>query len=153
MILTYHLGSVAPVGDCHVLAKAIGWCGGIAMPLNSLLFFFRVRAVFNSNKFIVTLFGLLWLATLGCLSAPFAVDGIHIGTTQYCVNSDVKSYSSAGIVIIAVHDTLVFFAITIKLTMFSLADTWPERIRTFFSGRGMGFMSKALLTTGQLYYL
>ncbi|KAI0795904.1 hypothetical protein C8Q75DRAFT_711227 [Abortiporus biennis] len=152
-ILTSLIFQVGQVGDCHALAKAIGWCGALAMPLNSLLFFFRVRAVFNSNRIIVFLFGLLWLATLGCISAPFAVDGIHIGTTKNCVNSNVKSYSSAGIIIVGVHDTLVFFAITTRLTMYSLADNWAERIKAFFSGKGMGHMSKTLLMTGQLYYL
>ncbi|KAI0795924.1 hypothetical protein C8Q75DRAFT_711126 [Abortiporus biennis] len=152
-ILTALIFQVGSVDDCHALAKAIGWFGGIAMPLNSLLFFFRVKAVFNHSRVMVTLFGLLWLATLGCISAPFAVDGIHIGTTRNCVNSSVKSYSSAGIIIVAVHDTLVFFAITFRLTSYSLADTWPEQVKTFFSGRGMGKMSKTLLHTGQLYYL
>lgn len=81
------------------------------------------------------------------------MDGIHIGTTRFCVNSDVKPFSSAGIVVVAVHDTLVFLAIGIRLVMFSLADTWSERFKTFLSGKGMGNVSRALLHTGQLYYL
>ncbi|KAI0789314.1 hypothetical protein C8Q75DRAFT_807408 [Abortiporus biennis] len=152
-ILTAFIFAVGYVDNCHALAKTIGWCGAAAMPLNSLLFFFRVKAVFNNNPIVVVLFGILWLATLGCISAPFAVDGTSIGTTRSCVSTSVQSYSSAGIIIVAVHDTLVFFAITIKLTMSSLADSWTQQLRTFFSGRGMGKMSRTLLMSGQLYYL
>ncbi|KAL4252108.1 hypothetical protein ABKN59_001784 [Abortiporus biennis] len=141
------------IEDCHGLAKSIGWFGGIAMPLNSLLFFFRAKAVFNDNKPVVYSFALLWIAMLGCLSAPFAVDGAeYIGTMRYCVTSTVKPYSAAGIFIIGVHDTVVFFAITLRLTVISSAETWYDRVKMFFSGRGMGSISKVLLTSGQLYY-
>lgn len=102
---------------------------------------------------VIAFFGLLWLATFSAITAPFGVDGTHIGTTQFCINSDVKSFSSAGLIVGAAHDTLVFLAITVRLLMYSLADTWTARFRAFFSGRGMGNISKALLHTGQQYYL
>ena len=131
----------------------IGWCAAFAVPLNSLLFFFRIRAVFSQNNAVLTFFGFLWLSTFAAITAPFGVDGIHIGTTKFCINSDVKSFSSAGIVVGAVHDTLVFLAIATRLVMFSLADTWTSRFKAFLNGNGMGNVSKALLHTGQLYYL
>ncbi|KAH8105157.1 hypothetical protein BXZ70DRAFT_998341 [Cristinia sonorae] len=145
--------NTATVEDCHALAKAIGWFGAMALPLNCLLFFFRIRALFNQNQLVVVFFGLLWLATFTSITAPFGVDGTHIGTTKYCVNSDVKSFSSAGIVVVAVHDTLVFLAITAKLSTYSMADTWSDRIKSILSGDGLGAVSRALLQTGQLYYL
>ncbi|TCD66862.1 hypothetical protein EIP91_000816 [Steccherinum ochraceum] len=145
---------VASVGDCHKLAQAIGWLGACALPLNSLLFFFRARAVFNKNKILVALFAVLWLGTLGgSLTAPFAVDGIHIGTTSNCVNSNVKPFASAGSIAVAVNDTLVFLAISTQLMMYSLASTWSSRIKAFMKGQGLGQISKTLLQTGQLYYM
>ncbi|THH31273.1 hypothetical protein EUX98_g2912 [Antrodiella citrinella] len=152
-ILTSLIFQVAPVANCHILAKAIGWCGAFALPLNSLLFFFRIRAVFGRSNAVITFFGFLWLATFAAISAPFGVDGTHIGTTMFCVNSDVQAFSSAGIVVVAVHDTMVFLAITTRLVMYCLADTWFARFKAFFSGKGMGNVSKALLQTGQMYYL
>lgn len=140
------------MNNCHALAKTIGWCGAFALPLNSLLFFFRIRAVFNQSRIIKYSFLALWLATLSAIAAPFAVDGTHIGTTKNCINSNVKQYSSAGIVVVAVHDTSVFMAISMRLLMYSFADGWSQRLKTFFSGGGMGNMSKALLKSGQLYY-
>ncbi|KAH8082421.1 hypothetical protein BXZ70DRAFT_959054 [Cristinia sonorae] len=145
---------VASVGDCHKLAKAIGWLGVFGLSFNSLLFFFRVRAVFNRDKVIVGVFAVLWLGTSGAaLTAPFAVDGIHIGTTKHCVNSNVKSFASAGIIATAANDTLIFLAISTQLVMYSLADTWTSRIKAFMRGQGLGQISKSLLQTGQLYYL
>lgn len=145
---------VAPVNDCHALAKAIGWCGAFALPLNSLLFFFRIRAVFSTSWMTQLFFFCTWLGVFGgALTAPFGVDGVHIGTTMNCVNSNVKAYSSAGSIVVALNDTMVFIAISVRLLMYSLADTWDERFKVFFSGRGMGNMSKSLLQTGQLYYL
>ncbi|KAI0072615.1 hypothetical protein K474DRAFT_1678508 [Panus rudis PR-1116 ss-1] len=153
-VLTTFTFQVAPVGSCHALAMAIGWTGGFAISLNSILFFYRVRAVFANKKIVVYFFAFLWLATFGCaMTIPFGVDGVHIGTTKNCVNSDVKPFSSAAMIVIAVNDTLVFFAISVQLLMQSLADTWSERIKAFFSGRGMGNISRSLLHTGQLYYL
>ncbi|CAL1702480.1 unnamed protein product [Somion occarium] len=153
-ITTSFVFQVSAVSDCHALAKAIGWCGAFGLSLNSLLFFFRVKAVFNSSKLITALFAFVWFATFACaLTAPFGVDGIHIGTTGNCVNSNVKTFSSAGLIVVAVNDTLVFIAISTRLMMYSLADTWVDRFKTFFSGKGMGHMSRALLQTGQLYYL
>jgi len=145
---------VASVNDCHQLAKAIGWLGALAFPLNSLLFFFRVRAVFYKTPVIVGLFAVLWLGTLGgSLTAPFAVDGTHIGTTQNCVNSNVKSFGSAGIIATAVNDTLVFLAISTQLVMYTLADSWSSRLKAFMKGKGLGRVSKTLLHSGQLYYM
>ncbi|KAI0072256.1 hypothetical protein K474DRAFT_1605455 [Panus rudis PR-1116 ss-1] len=147
-------GKFAPVGDCHKLAMAIGWTGGFGISLNSLLFFFRVRAVFNQTKIIIAFFALTWLATFGCaMTIPFSVDGVHIGTTKNCVNSDVKPYASAGMIVIAVNDTLVVLAISGQLMMHSLAGSFTEKVRAFFSGKGMGVMSRSILHTGQQYYL
>ncbi|THH31593.1 hypothetical protein EUX98_g2588 [Antrodiella citrinella] len=145
---------VASVPSCHQLAKAIGWLAALAFPLNSLLFFFRVRAVFYKHPLIIAFFALSWLATLGgSLTAPFAVDGVHIGSTQNCVNSNVKSFGSAGIIATAVNDTLVFLAISAQLVMYTLADTWAARVKAFMKGQGLGKVSKTLLQSGQLYYM
>jgi len=156
-ILQSLLFIAGPVNDCQRLVTSIGWCFALAMPLNSLLFFFRVRAVFNQSRGVVMFFAFLWLCTLSCFSDPFAIQGaVHVGTTSICVETSVKSFSSAGIVIVSVHDTLVYLAISLQLTLDNLEYTSPsfkDYVKVFFSGRGMGQISKALLTSGQLYYL
>lgn len=145
---------VASVDNCQVLSRVIGWLTAAALPLNSLLFFFRVKAVFNQSRIIVGFFAFMWLAVLaGALSQPFGIDATHIGTTHKCITTVIKSYCSSGIVIATVNDTLSFIAISVQLLMFSLADTWTARFKVFFSGRGMNHMTKLLMQTGQQYYL
>lgn len=78
----------------------------------------------------------------------------HIGTTQRCINTAVRGYASAPIVLNAVNDTLIFLAISFKIMSFSLVGTtWQARTRSFVEGKGLPGLSKALLQGGQLYYL
>lgn len=143
-----------PVSDCHALAKTIGWLGAFALPLNSLLFLLRARAVFLYSRIAVFGFTLLWLATLSALSIPFSVDGAQIGTTNQCINSQVERLSSAGAVATSVFDTIVFLAISFRILQLSLRTNWKDRLlSSFLSGEGLGWVSKTVLHTGQLYFM
>jgi len=145
-----------PVGNCQMMASTLGWSFAIAMPLNSLLFFFRVQAVFHMSPGIVILFAILWVCTLASISTPFGIHhAIHVGTTNVCVQTDIKKWAMAGNAVIAVHDTLVYLAISIRLTLNNLPHSSyfvKDVLKIFFSGKGIGQISKTLLTTGQLYY-
>lgn len=159
-ILKLEIRIAGPVTHCQHLALSLGWCFALAMPFNSFLFFFRVRAVFRDSPLIVTCFAILWVSTFATISAPFAIDNsISIGSPPICLETDVKGFSNAGPVIIAVHDTVVYFAISFRLSMNSLArgrassNKFMDVIKIFFSGKGVGQISKSLMTTGQLYYL
>ncbi|TCD71616.1 hypothetical protein EIP91_007363 [Steccherinum ochraceum] len=153
-VLTSFIFDVAPVGNCESFVKAIGWIGALAIPLNSLLFLFRIHAIFEGRRDIVGLFTFFWVAVVACsLTAPFSLDGIRIGETMYCTFGRVRPYGSAGIVTSAINDTLVFLAITIKLILNTPAKNSSERMRTLFSGKGMGNISRAVMQGGQQYYL
>jgi len=103
----------------------------------------------------VAFFAFLWVATLGgSITVPFAIEGAHIGPTNHCINTGVKPFSSTGVIIATVNDTLVFLFITYRL----LADTtyddsWRGRFRSFFQGKGLPAFSQSLLQSGQEYYL
>lgn len=145
---------VAPLGDCQKLGKAIGWTGAFAVPLNCLLFFFRVRAVYRNSLAVTVFFGTLCLATLACcMTAPFGFSAAHIGSTRFCTDKEVKSYTSSGFVAATVHDTLIFIAISWRLVSVSFAGTRSARMKSFFRGQYIGPVSRVLLQTGQLYYL
>ncbi|KAH8103799.1 hypothetical protein BXZ70DRAFT_868481, partial [Cristinia sonorae] len=149
-ILSSFLFQVAPIADCHVLVKFIGWMVAITLPLNCLLFFFRIRALFHGNNIVIGIFFVIWLSTFSAMTAPFSIDGAHMGNTRFCVNTEVKEYGSVGFIVGAVHDTIVFLTITIKLSTHSAGGS---KVKAFVSGGGMGSVSRALLKTGQLYYL
>lgn len=172
MPLTFRV--VGTVDQCNRFIMMIGWFFVVAMPSTSLLFLFRVRAVYGNSKIIVYFFGILWLAILGlCAAIPFGIKGgtccflravsipdlrghsaAHIGPTQRCINTEVASYISAPIALNAINDTLIFLAISFRIISFSVAgETGRDKLRSFISGDGLPQLSKGLLQGGQLYYL
>lgn len=138
------------------MAKLAAWAAAIPFPINTLLFLFRILAVFHENRLVIFFFATLWLAiTATALLTPWALEGVPIGDTKYCTTTKVSNDASIGIVISAVNDTLVFLAISARLLGLSNVGlkSWPGRMKTFFTGDGMGKLSFLLLQTGQLYYL
>ncbi|KIJ26206.1 hypothetical protein M422DRAFT_132654, partial [Sphaerobolus stellatus SS14] len=147
--------SVGAVGNCQHLLIAIGCCFAIAVTSNSLLFFFRLRAVFNADPYTIAFFSFMVLATFGGgITVPFGISGTHIGTTNRCLQNGVRAFSSAGIVISTVNDTLVFIAITWRLLQTTTyEDTLRARVKSFFKREGLPAFARALLESGQEYYL
>ena len=131
----------------------VTWIVALALPTNSFLFFIRARGVFFRYPYIVWGFLALWLTTFASITTPFAFEAVQLGPTRWCINSVVRSYSAATFVTIFVFDTTVFLAISFRISTSGMADTWQGRMKAFVTGNGMGNVSKALLKTGQLYYL
>ncbi|EJC99632.1 uncharacterized protein FOMMEDRAFT_112698 [Fomitiporia mediterranea MF3/22] len=154
-VVTSTVFQIGSVGDCQALQVALAVCFVLAVSSTSLLFFFRIRAIFNDEKLVVALFGFLWLCVFaGCMTVPFAIQGTHIGPTVFCVNSNVKPYSSAGIVISAVNDTLVLIAISLRILYnASIDDNVGARVKAFWNGGALPNLSKSILQSGQQYYL
>jgi hypothetical protein len=128
----------------------------VAVSSTALLFFFRVRAIFN-NTYITASFFILWLAVLGAsLTAVVSLSGVHIGTTEYCMFSNFKPYRSSGNIAFALFDTCVFVAITWRVVAGSsktrTAAGEPKGKPDLF-GRYLPAFSRALLQDGQNYYL
>ena len=142
------------VGNCQQLLVAIGSVGTVAVPANSFLMYLRVRAVYNDSVFVKTLFGIFWVGVLGaCVTAPFSLAGGHIGTTQRCIDTNIKAFGAAGLLAAAINDTLIFLVITYRLLTFhTVGNSWSDRLKGFSRGEGMHKMPKLLLQTGQLYY-
>ena len=131
------------------------WTYPLAVAGTALLFFLRVRAVFNRNKFVVAFFVFMWIAVLaGNLTTAWGVVGAKIGSTNYCTIIHVEPYVAFASVITLVNDTLVFLAITWNLMGHAYVN---NSIRTGFRilafGEYMPALSKALLQDGQAYYL
>ena len=128
-----------------------------ALIFTSLLFFFRTRAVFNTYPWVVAFFAGLWLAILGgCLA--FIVEIYELvmvnpasNRDPICINSDVNPILAATTIILLVNDTLVFLAISWRLSRNSY--TLESGIRLLIFGDYLPVFSKALLQDGQAYYL
>ena len=145
------------VKDCQAITLYSAWFAAFAIPLNGLLFFFRIRAVFNDAKSVVLFFAFLWVAVLGCsLAGPFGVKAAYLGEVESCVDILIAKFVSLGPITSWIYDTLVFIAISTKLVSFSFPTkktTWRERLKCFWTGPERGFITRTVLQTGQLYYL
>jgi hypothetical protein len=126
----------------------------IMMPATSILFFIRLRAVYLHDKCIVTFFGSCWLVTVGF----FVFDSAH-GIPR-CSNIDQLAQCFAlqppdawGYIATAAYDTLMYISISWQLTLFAKDEIWQDRLWSFFTGDGLGWLSKVLLQSGQIYYL
>ena len=126
----------------------------------SLLFFFRTRAVFNTYPRVIAFFAGLWLAVLGgCLAfivyvfEPAPVNSAS-NTTPICINSGINPFVAAATIILLINDTLVFLAISWRLSCNSYDPyTLESGIRFLIFGDYLPVFSKVLLRDGQAYYL
>ncbi|KZP15019.1 hypothetical protein FIBSPDRAFT_1048396 [Athelia psychrophila] len=123
---------------------------------NLLLFLFRVRAVYGNSVLVTLVFGFLWLAVLAtALMVPFATDAAHIGPTQRCINTTVKSRVGLVICVNALTSTLAFIAISAKIISTSNTAN-PSGVmgclKIFFTGSGVSTIARGLLRGGQFYY-
>ena len=128
----------------------------ICIPTTSLLFFFRVRAVFSRSKYIIWFFGFMWLGVVGAeLTAPHSLFATRIGSTRYCTVGTVKPFAVPVCVIVPlVNDTLVLLAVTVGLVMNThLEPTLKDGIRTVMHGDYLPAFSRAMLRDNQMYYL
>lgn len=159
-LITFHPASstsspAAPLRHCKPFEKAVNVLFPLAVCSTALLFFFRVRAVFNRNKWVVTFFTFMWLAVVaGCLSPISGVAGMNIGPTKYCIIASVQPYIATAAIIPLVNDTLVFLAISWRLMQNAHVDqNIKTGFRIFAFGEYMPGLSRALLQDGQAYYL
>ena len=56
---------VVPLDNCEIVKYIECVFSVIALPATSLLFFFRVKAVYRHSRIIITIFGIFWLAIAG----------------------------------------------------------------------------------------
>jgi hypothetical protein len=47
----------------------------------------------------------------------------------------------------------MYLSISWRLASFSTSNTWQASFKSFFTGDELGWLSKVLLQSGQLYYL
>ena len=144
------------MAHCTALVHAIGSSYVVAVPSTSALFYFRLKAVYCNNKIATIFFGSLWFSLFGLsfLIPLSGAKGVHIGTTRRCINTEIPKYASTPLIFNAIFDTLVFFAISLRIMSFTIVgNTFRARMKSFFQGAGLPSISKSLLQDGQLYYL
>lgn len=144
-------------------------CANIAGDSSAYLFFLRVRAIYLRSSFITLGFGALWL----CLVAMHIVPAVTAHPSQsvsilatfenlidiHLAQLSEYNYCKLGhaqlpIVSIFVYDTLVWLAITHRLAADSwTGSSWRSRFLSIIHGEGLHSLSRALMRSGQFYYL
>ncbi|KZP26307.1 hypothetical protein FIBSPDRAFT_351655 [Athelia psychrophila] len=136
--------------NLQITLYALWWISGA---LTSLLFFFRVRAVFSRSAKAKLAFSVLWVLTaltptpLLWKLNPHGCTGVE-HSNKICYEK--TWYSMAFFLVIIIHDTLVFVYVSRELSTSSA--TGKCNLCTLITGNGLHDVSKLLLRTGQLYY-
>jgi len=123
----------APIDNCDALKYVEGIFAEIAIPSTSLLFLFRVKAIYNHLNIITTFFGIMWLSiaglsilimlgiTRGKHFGWFFYDDVHnysvdrIPYTRHCTEGLAHQYTMVPIIVTAAYDTLIFLAVSYRL--------------------------------------
>ncbi|KAK7692644.1 hypothetical protein QCA50_004277 [Cerrena zonata] len=139
--------------NCVNAFRALAWMGAFALPTNAALFLLRVNGVFGHSRLATFSFVFLWLSTFASLTLPFGARPINIDHSLFCTIGSSDRYGGAGFITLTIFDTIVFVSITLRILSFTAKTTWRAWLYAFISGRGIGHVSRAILQTGQLYYL
>ena len=140
---------------CVNLDTAIKWSIAVSIPTTSLLFFFRVRALYRGSRVISCFFFVVWLGVLCvCLlqtQMGLLIDIVATQQTQRCNptgNSSLFIYASA--IFPMFNDLLIFCATTYKLiSTASVGDPTPKkRIMAAIFGTYLPTFSRTLLHDG-----
>ncbi|KZP04023.1 hypothetical protein FIBSPDRAFT_1054944 [Athelia psychrophila] len=144
----------APTGHCAPLVALLVTIAATRTICTSFLFFLRVRAVYLHSRFVTALFGILWLitATLNIV-ADVSIRAGPLADTQHCMNFRIQHFTYPSISSF-VYDTFIFIAISYRLAADAATEqSWRVRLQSAVTGKGLFRLSRALMISGQLYYL
>ncbi|KZP10265.1 hypothetical protein FIBSPDRAFT_711861, partial [Athelia psychrophila] len=142
--------------NCTFLAAMIGVSAVISLASTSFLFFLRVRAVYLRSRYATALFGALWIVTVSStIWASTTLRAEHDSSPAVnggCIMTGLQAVPSP-LISTFVNDTLIFLAISYRLTTNAVADGGRRsRLMTIVNGKGLYSLSQLMLQTGQLYY-
>ena len=145
---------VMPLGNCDIFLRVISWLSIASLISCSTLFLVRVCSVYHDSKKARILFCLIWLIKgIGSLVLPFSFAAAPLGPSGPCALSSVTELAFIPILVIDVFDTVVFVAISYRAINFYTMRTHWQRFKAFFTGTEASPVYKALLRTGQLYFV
>ncbi|KAF8161814.1 hypothetical protein K438DRAFT_1618907 [Mycena galopus ATCC 62051] len=148
------------IQDCQtfltVLSSLVPFSSGSA----SLIFFFRVRAAYDAHRLVTSFFAFLWVCVVGTailisissLKADAALVGYS--SSSVCIVSKVPWNLAVPVIVLTIHDTSVFVAISCRL----LANSYDYDEYTSASvwrrlGPAKHTFSKTLFRDGQNYHV
>ncbi|KAJ7653414.1 hypothetical protein B0H17DRAFT_1186358 [Mycena rosella] len=154
-VLGFTIFLTSPAGNCRILDLILNSLYPIAVPSTSLLFFFRVRAIYGGTLTITAVFGILWVMELAaCIPVPFGTGGTNIESTRYCLVAELAPSIGGAAIAPTVFDTAVFLAISYRLIGNAhIASSRRQTWRVMFRAAHLPSFSKTLFVDGQVYYM
>ncbi|KAF9525468.1 hypothetical protein CPB83DRAFT_736462, partial [Crepidotus variabilis] len=114
--------------DCDRLHDV--WCALFILSRCStaLLFYFRVCAVYNGQRYISIFFAGTWSIVFGASLLTFwGMSSSHIGPTRYCMTGVSWNFVAAVTFAEVFNDTLIYLAIACKLG----GESWSDKGRSW----------------------
>ncbi|KAF7344444.1 hypothetical protein MSAN_01925800 [Mycena sanguinolenta] len=147
--------AVVPVENCNAFALGCSICVVLMQTATAMLFFLRVTAVWHPSKIAYGVFSILWIAVLGAsITAPVTIRAAQIGSTQQCIPTVTPGITELIVIMPLINDTAIFLAINYRILAHTIvADSLRVRLRVFFGGTGLSALSRALIQSGQHFYL
>ncbi|KAF8999661.1 hypothetical protein BDQ17DRAFT_1308453 [Cyathus striatus] len=153
-VLQSVISKTHPIAHCNALELGVTCCWVIATASSSFLFLRRVQALYRNNKLLYHAFYVLYLANVGVsIVVPL---GSHVGSlanTGYCVNTGIKHYVAAGAFMPLAFDSIVFLAISYRIATNHKKPGNNTSWKVWITGDALPRLSKAVLQSGQQYYL
>ncbi|KAF7362534.1 hypothetical protein MVEN_00601400 [Mycena venus] len=152
VVLGFTLFTTSPLNNCRAAMITFNSFYPLSTGSTSLLFFLRVRAIYNDQRLIPFVFGCLWLCVVG-VGIVVSFSG-HAETIASSCTAQSPSYLWVAGAVLAAHDTSVFVAISCRLLATSPNDyTFGEKVQAFFRGANLHAFSKAVFQDGQKYFI
>ncbi|KDR82167.1 hypothetical protein GALMADRAFT_152929 [Galerina marginata CBS 339.88] len=163
-LATFTFGAIVitqPMKNCSVTVYGLSWMFTLLLSSTTLLFFFRVRAVYMDKKYVIAFFFLSWLGVVaGCIaetqSGGPAWSSIPYPSNPYCLGDPINLLTLVTTMSTApmANDVLSFCAITWRLMQISHVETtFKSSIQVMLFGHYLPAFSRALLRDGQVYFL
>ncbi|KAJ7893579.1 hypothetical protein B0H13DRAFT_1886286 [Mycena leptocephala] len=142
-----------PFTDCNKALIAFNSFFSVGVSGSAFLFFFHVWTAYGRDRLIRMIFGFLCLAVVGSsLAVPIGESAtILLGDLNVCIVSRVEVYVGTVAIILTVHATTVFLAISYRLVSTS-THTEPQTRETV-PGIDLPPLVRSLVMDGQGYYL
>ncbi|KDR73081.1 hypothetical protein GALMADRAFT_747969 [Galerina marginata CBS 339.88] len=154
-IFTDAISQTTPIESCTQIHRAMIVLGMIAIPTTALIIFFRIRAVFQRDRFITVIFGVLWLSVVG--GSATIITGVSLESTpsKYCtISQKIAPYYAGSLIGPLLYLCLGYMFISAKLVSAAQMDfSMQLGFREFFIGEFVPVFSKGLLQEGQVFYL
>ncbi|KJA22770.1 hypothetical protein HYPSUDRAFT_185831 [Hypholoma sublateritium FD-334 SS-4] len=149
--------STSPTRNCVLVTGIVSLFCMVAFSCSTLLFFLRLRAIYNQNHVFVATFFVLWLAfpALSIFFTLLSFEG-RLSADQRCVSLAGGTFSVFVMQAVElVYDTLVFVAISWRLCQIAYVKPSGAQanLKVWIWGKSLPAFTKSLYLDGQVFYL